>query len=789
MAPETLCSQCHTLPFPTLFFGPLVDRNKELPFRPLHKVLSETACRFCLFVQKLLYAHFGAKYLGMFLRNGHYADVVFYPAPIDVSYQALYGPSNEEMALCVEIGFRVPDHLLGRQPSLLRVDRRRDDNFNRDWVMPAMFALRSGGQKLPQQLPVRFVDHVTIDWNLLKSWDSGCLGHRHPMFLGAVLPTDTHRANLRVIDVEKACIVLCPCSAPYIALSYQWGMDQKLKLRKENIHLLETEGYLDIPEGQPAQTIQDALFTVKALGYRYAWVDALCIVQNDTENITQNVNLMDQIYAGAHLTIVAAAGQNAYHGLPGVSAQSPRSECQLSVNIANLDIVSKLEGPHGAINFSRWNTRGWTYQERLLSNRVLTFTDSQVFFHCTQGCGFEEQYHYPPVNNATYTFPDPLAQFDFQTRNLWEIYAIAVEEYSKRSITDPLDKLRAFTGILNFLRRPLRGAFFCGLPANLFDVALLWKQLGPSTRSEGSFPSWSWIGWDGPVMYELVDSMNNMCECIVSQADITLMHNEFRLCSKVDNKSALRTHNPESSEWERVFDEDELSIHYKTTDPSLLQYLYPRPLATVNAAHLKSLSDCENIDTILRISADVATFHLTEVHSHWSDIRGNSKASCKHGIHELCYLAILDDENQMAGTIIVDGRLLPHLINKRHSFLALSRSTLYRIDEDPSWDSATNTFRHWSEQPPGVCQIRSNQAEEHKGQARNFFSTAVEDSDAEPNNSFFDKRYFSADVWWPSINVLLISEKQDGIFERLGVGKIHVDAFELIGEKKKILLG
>ncbi|XP_044724639.1 uncharacterized protein HRG_02535 [Hirsutella rhossiliensis] len=30
----------------------------------------------------------------------------------------------------------------------------------------------------------------------------------------------------------------------------------------------------------------------------------------------------------------------------------------------------------------RWNTRGWTYQELLLSRRLLFFTDSQVYFQC-----------------------------------------------------------------------------------------------------------------------------------------------------------------------------------------------------------------------------------------------------------------------------------------------------------------------------------------------------------------------------------------------------------------------
>ncbi|KAF2488424.1 HET-domain-containing protein, partial [Lophium mytilinum] len=304
----------------------------------------------------------------------------------------------------------------------------------------------------------------------------------------------------RVIDVEDACIVPCPPDAPYIALSYQWGADQKIKLKKESLKIMTTPGFFNTAEGEPAQTIRDTMTMVQQLGYRYAWVDALCIVQDDAENVTENVDRMDQVYQGAHLAIVAAAGQNAYHGLPGVS--TPRNEHQLRVRIKGITICSMLENANGAITFTRWNTRGWTYQERLLSKRLVTFTTSQVFYQCDRGCDYQEQYHHAPGSDYTHTIPDPLARLDFENRNIWEVYAIAVAEYTRRSLTDPLDKLRALSGILNFLEQPFGAPFFFGIPTILFDVALLWKPFGPYSRGNSAFPSWSWVGWDGAVVYE-----------------------------------------------------------------------------------------------------------------------------------------------------------------------------------------------------------------------------------------------------------------------------------------------
>ncbi|KAF2738515.1 heterokaryon incompatibility, partial [Polyplosphaeria fusca] len=110
-----------------------------------------------------------------------------------------------------------------------------------------------------------------------------------------------------VIDVQAACIIECPPQAPYLALSYQWGSDQKQKLRKQNKHLFETPGFLCSSEGSPAQTIIDSINVTQQLGHRFLWVDALCIVQDDPTSILKNVDMMDQIYLGADLTIVAAA--------------------------------------------------------------------------------------------------------------------------------------------------------------------------------------------------------------------------------------------------------------------------------------------------------------------------------------------------------------------------------------------------------------------------------------------------------------------------------------------------
>ncbi len=54
------------------------------------------------------------------------------------------------------------------------------------------------------------------------------------------------------------------------------------------------------------------------IGERYIWCDALCLIQNDPDDVDRGIKSMDLIYENAELTVVAACGHDANAGLPGV---------------------------------------------------------------------------------------------------------------------------------------------------------------------------------------------------------------------------------------------------------------------------------------------------------------------------------------------------------------------------------------------------------------------------------------------------------------------------------------
>jgi hypothetical protein len=54
-----------------------------------------------------------------------------------------------------------------------------------------------------------------------------------------------------------------------------------------------------------------AMLVVEIIGERYLWVDSICIVQDDEDDLRENIHHMHYIYSEAALTIVVVGGDNA----------------------------------------------------------------------------------------------------------------------------------------------------------------------------------------------------------------------------------------------------------------------------------------------------------------------------------------------------------------------------------------------------------------------------------------------------------------------------------------------
>jgi hypothetical protein len=207
-------------------------------------------------------------------------------------------------------------------------------------------------------------------------------------------------SSLRLIDVNRRCIVKAPKerTPSYVTLSYVWGTEE-MKRKTGMAPVLLRRGMIEYTAGAEVtylpkripKTIDDAITLTRSLGYRFLWVDALCIVQDDPyEEKALHLTSMKAIYNCASLTIVAAAGSHADHGIPGISVF--RKNVQYSEIVDGLRLATMFPSFSQLENSSSllWNTRGWTFQEKLLSRRILLFTDFQVYFKCSESIWTEE---------------------------------------------------------------------------------------------------------------------------------------------------------------------------------------------------------------------------------------------------------------------------------------------------------------------------------------------------------------------------------------------------------------
>lgn len=166
------------------------------------------------------------------------------------------------------------------------------------------------------------------------------------------------------------------------------------------------------------------------LEQRYLRVDSLCIVSDDVTDQATQIPQMASIYGHALLTIIAAAGEYADHGLTGFRV--PRAEHHV-VDIGECHIVQACAPCTPASRKKIWDTewasRAWTFQEMLLSPRSLVFLDWLVIWYCKETKWWEEfDFEHPQMN---FHWKDEADNANLTVK----YYANLVTQYTSRQLT------------------------------------------------------------------------------------------------------------------------------------------------------------------------------------------------------------------------------------------------------------------------------------------------------------------------------------------------------------------
>lgn len=342
--------------------------------------------------------------------------------------------------------------------------------------------------------------------------------------------------SLRVIDVNRMCLVSLPQTERYITLSYCWEAScSHYTTIRLNIASLEAEDSMRRCLPQFPQIIQDAIDCIWELGQRFLWVDALCIIQDDLEEKNCLIPQMDCIYENSLIIIIAASPNEEYYplpdGLPGYRAGT-RLYTQDTARIHGLNICTSFPYIGMALFDYPWANRAWTFQEELLSKRRLYFIASQLYFQCSCGVLCEDTigkgkspsaYIYSGsslwnlaglhaiIGEGQGGSSQGLSRNKFKSP--WQAiqyYYNLVERYTNRNMTNQGDALVALEGVLTILRETMGTHFLFGLPETYLDEALLWVTRRPCNRRQAMisndldskyFPSWTWAAWETQSCY------------------------------------------------------------------------------------------------------------------------------------------------------------------------------------------------------------------------------------------------------------------------------------------------
>ncbi|KAM7202261.1 Heterokaryon incompatibility protein (HET) domain containing protein [Rhypophila sp. PSN 637] len=338
-----------------------------------------------------------------------------------------------------------------------------------------------------------------LDFSHTREWLAECVtdtdGHADCQEF-AVQWENLPGVTFRVVDACKRCIVEAPEGSSFVALTYVWGGIDQPKLLEATSSLLSQEGGLDTIWAKIPATVRDAIEVCDKIGERYLWVDSLCIKQDSSRDMRVQIMRMKRIYSSAKCTIVAASADTADVGLLGTSSDGLSEACASESALDHF------------LQTTPWNSRAWCYQEKVLSHRAIIFTSRGIYLQCQKGTYNAEtglRLAEGKKTKSQVKYNGIGGMLSIPPEQGLESYISAVEYYSSRKLTKQSDRLNAFQAIFQRYRGSIDGmssGFLYGMPVDGFDQLICFrnKPHSPHLRNT-SFPSWSWLGWNGPVSF------------------------------------------------------------------------------------------------------------------------------------------------------------------------------------------------------------------------------------------------------------------------------------------------
>ncbi|KAF2823903.1 HET-domain-containing protein, partial [Ophiobolus disseminans] len=282
----------------------------------------------------------------------------------------------------------------------------------------------------------------------------------------------------------------------YACLSHCWGpQGSPLQLNRGTVQTLRA----GIARERLPKTFRDATDICCKLGISYLWIDALCILQDDLEDWKDAAATMADIYEHAFITIGATWSNDSNGGC------FSRTRDQFKHHMLGDTGLYVRETPppfpfNGSFQRKEWPllTRGWVFQERVLSPRVIHYAKDQILWECGAAllteCGTRDRSVSDSVNPW-----DPLKFRRDDSRTSWRHL---VESYSRLLLTKSDDRLPALAGLVERqMERRQEDIYVAGMwkKSILDDLAFYGHN---EELKDYTVPTWSWAFFRSKLTFE-----------------------------------------------------------------------------------------------------------------------------------------------------------------------------------------------------------------------------------------------------------------------------------------------
>ncbi|KAF2179912.1 HET-domain-containing protein [Zopfia rhizophila CBS 207.26] len=311
----------------------------------------------------------------------------------------------------------------------------------------------------------------------------------------------------------------CKEIARYACLSHRWGKSRPVVTTTQSLNAHKR----GIPMEILPRTFQDAIQFTRKLGIDYLWIDSLCILQDSKSDWEKEASNMANIFENAYLTLAATgsrssingcSSRNAEHEISGNTIDGHPYTVYARRRITHFDLFNPyqfLEDEYDYLGHAmpRLLRRGWVYQERLLSRRVLHFGSEELYWECMEDAWC--QCWSRAEGDDEYTRKRILpkvahgqALASSNARLLQIRWRQMVSEYSGLELTYTSDRLPGIAGAANQMGRFRQDRYLWGLWEGCLAEDLLWRTLGVTVLPRPEIwhaPSWSWASVDDKVCY------------------------------------------------------------------------------------------------------------------------------------------------------------------------------------------------------------------------------------------------------------------------------------------------